>query len=122
MICDYSDLLERAIRQTMPANAQALSRAFLEQALKGAEVIDADDKFSSIREIAKSFGEEEFFNRCNKSLSKFVHPTALSIHFRMVPPEFAVAILSGIVTTGGSFVAKTFPVITRAIIEYQQGK
>jgi hypothetical protein len=38
---------------TMPANGQALSRVFLKQALKGAEVIDAGDKFLSIREIKK---------------------------------------------------------------------
>jgi hypothetical protein len=90
MICDYQDLLKRLGKN--PQNAQSISngQAVTDQLWsQNTTGVQKSDTYLSARQIADDFGEGAPFGDTHKFLSKFVHPTSLSIQFRNAPQQAA---------------------------------
>ena len=75
------------------------------------------DKFLSSHDIAGDFGEEAPYGDLHKCLSKFVHPTSLSIQFRKAEQVYGI-VLWKVVEMAARLIAHTFPLLAKHIKEY----
>ena len=118
MACDYQDLLKRLGKNPQYAQIVASGQTVMDhlwnhhttQALK-------TDKYLSAREIAEDLGEGTPFGDVHKFMSKFVHPTSLSIQFRKAP-ELHGLVLWSVVETAASLIAHTFPLLAKHLKDY----
>lgn len=118
MACDYQDLLKRLGKNPQHAQIVASAQTVMDHLwnLRTTQVAKTD-KYLSAREIAEDLGEGTPFGDVHKFMSKFVHPTSLSIQFRKVP-ELHSLVLWSVVETAARLIADTFPLLAKHIKDY----
>ena len=114
MACDYQDLLQRWVAYPEHSQTISLNQAQLDYVWTQAQQTKKGDPYLSPRRIAKELGEEKPYADTHKYLSKFVHPTSLSIQFKKAP-EIAFAVHNSIVETAARIVTHTFPLLAAHI-------
>jgi hypothetical protein len=108
MGCDYQDLLKRIAKNPQFAQQALAPQAVLDHMWANhATQTKKKDKYLSARNIAEDSGEGLQFGDAHKFLSKFVHPTSLSIQFKKAP-DVAVPISASMLQIAGNLVADTF--------------
>jgi hypothetical protein len=119
MACDYQSLLSRFKKSAVNAPVVAAAKATFDQVWPhiGSTITGTSAQYLSTRDIAISFGEEEVYGDTHKLLSKFVHPTSLSIQFRKLP-ELVTAMRQSIIEIGVSLIVHTLPPLASHITEY----
>ena len=117
MACDYQDLLKRFSKHLQHTQVTTAGQAIVDHIWTHAQQASKEDTFLTARKIAEDFGEGVRFGDANKFLSKFVHPTSMSIQLRKVQ-EFTALILPAIVETSTVIVANTFPLLAAHIEEH----
>jgi len=118
MAIDYRTLLDRLAKNPIYKQQVATGKAIIEHLVKHhAERISAKSPVLSAREIAEQFGEEMHYGDSHKFLSKFAHPTSLSIQIRKATPIIEQIIIPSILEIALRLVADTFPRLANRIRE-----
>jgi hypothetical protein len=109
-MCDLKDMLTKleSVQQLLPLVIKGKTQ--LDQYWSKMEQIDNQDTYLKIAKIADQLGEKLIYDIGNKYLSKFVHPTSVSIQSRKDPRLMLLAV-QGIAQTGSFFVETSFPVL-----------
>jgi hypothetical protein len=118
MVCDYQDLLKQTGNEPGLEELIRSSKLVLDEAWSRLEEVKLGDKRLNVLQIAKDFSDEVGYGKVNKLLSKFVHPTSLSIQLRLMPPILVAFIVPTILQIGALIIERTFPVLTQALNEH----
>jgi hypothetical protein len=78
-MCDLKDVLKKLETLNPLAEAVAQNKAQLDQYMKIMEQVKDEDSYLKVAKLADSLGEKIIYDTANKYLSKFVHPTSVSI-------------------------------------------
>ena len=118
MVCDYQDLLRRLGKNPQYTQIVASGQAVMDH-VWSRHITQASktDKYLSAREIAEDLGEGTPFGDVHKFMSKFVHPTSLSIQFRKAP-ELHGLVLWSVIDTAARLIAHTFPLLAKHIKDH----
>lgn len=114
MICDYREMMRRLEGVAGMEPLIKVSKAAIAKLAPTFERITDSSKHLVISEIAKEFGEEKLFAMTNQLLSKYVHPTSLSVQSRLTT-ELYDMIAPGFVNGGAEYMEKTFPLLVDAL-------
>ncbi len=112
MICDYWDLMRKIEPIQGAAPIVAAARVQISAIANDLEQVKAGDKYLSVALIAKGFGETDHHDVVNKFLSKFVHPTSLSIHLR-INGQFHMLFGPIVLHTAASYIDADFSTFDR---------
>src|SRR5580658_6015589 len=118
MLVDYRTLLDRlaknpAYKEHLVAGQAIIDHVFTHHA----ERVKAKTPVLSARAIAEQYGEEMHYGDSHKFLSKFAHPTSLSIQIRKANPIVEAVIIPSILETALRLIADTFPRLAGRILE-----
>jgi hypothetical protein len=109
-LCDGQDLIAKVIKYHGACSVGS-SQGQLDGLLPLMEQIDAGDKFLKVADVAQAVGVFPTFDIANKFVSKFVHPSSLSIQIQKVPEGKAV-VLSVLLQLSVALIDVTFPTLT----------
>jgi hypothetical protein len=117
-LCDFQDIMRwlgkiPGIDALVQANKEKLA-----ELSETAEQITEDESFLTARKIARDVFKEGFpFGIANKLLSKFVHPTSVSIRVRF-DEQNAPVVKHLMVMAGINFVEHTFPLLAAELRKF----
>jgi hypothetical protein len=120
-LCDGQDLIAKVAKYQGIDHSIRSSQDQLDALLPLMEQIDADDRFLKVTDIAKALGVHNTFDVANKFVSKFVHPSSLSIQVQKLPKEKA-SVLSVLLELSTTLIETTFPILTRYIKTFDSDK
>jgi len=118
-LCDGQDLIAK-VTKYHGAGSAGSSQDQLDALLPLMEQIDADDKFLKVADVAKAIGVFASFDIANKFVSKFVHPSSLSIQIQKVPEGKGV-VLSVLLQLSVALIDTTFPTLTTYMRRFDCG-
>jgi|ERR1051325_11519004 len=107
-LCDYQDMMNWMAKVPGIEPLSKASNDKLAELSNSAEQITDDNSFLKVAKIAKDFKEEFPYGIGHKFLSKFVHPTSVSIQLRL-DPQAGLVIRPLMVQTGMNYIEFTFP-------------
>jgi|ERR1035437_4606740 hypothetical protein len=119
MVCDFQDLLKRWGKNPLYAQALTQHQLMADSAWSAMTEARKGDKFLSSHDIAGDLGEQVPYGDLHKYLSKFVHPTSLSIQFRKAEQVYGI-VLGTVVEMAARLIAHTFPLLAKHIKEYSE--
>jgi len=118
MAVDYRDLLKRLGKNPQHKEQVASGNAIMDHLLsKHAQRISPNSPVLSAREIANTLGEEVHYGDTYKFLSKFAHPTSMSIQLRGVEAITKGIVIPNILEMALRLVADAFPRLAGRIRE-----
>jgi hypothetical protein len=119
MLCDFQDMLKVTAKHPQWASYGVAAQATIDQVWQQPGVnAKKGDAYLSARTIARSFGEEVHYGTTHKLLSKFVHPTAISIQMKK-SPAWHILILPMVVETAVPIIGHTFPMLAEHITKHR---
>jgi hypothetical protein len=114
MICDFREMIDQLNGAPNSAAAIKKAKGSINELLPLLKATNVNSKHLVIAEVAKELGGQKRFELVNKYLSKFVHPTSLSIHARLMPEMYDTA-SQMFIETAVDIIKSTFPVLTEAL-------
>ena len=118
MVCDYQDLMSFTARHAEYAPFAVVGQQVLDHLWdRHINLAKKNDNYLKPDAIAKRLGEGHHYTTVMKFLSKFVHPTSLSIYFNNLEPWKAMFI-PATVETAARLIGDTFPRLAKHIREY----
>jgi len=113
-MCDLKDML-RKLEALMPLDqVVAQGRAQMDRYMEIMEQITSQDMYLKVSKLAEDLGEKVVYETANKYLSKFVHPTSLSIQAKKDTKLIGLAI-QGIVLMALFFIQMAFPALIKCL-------
>jgi hypothetical protein len=107
-LCDYRDMMKWMAKVPGIEALLKVGQDKIAELSGSLEQTDEQDSYLKAANIANTFKEDFPFGMANKFLSKFVHPTSLSIQLRLQPE--ADPVMRGLmVQTGMNYIEHTFP-------------
>ena len=113
-MCDVHDLLKKLEQCAQFAPYAKPGRASTEHLWQRMQEVDKNSRFLKVSDIARGFREEAVFENANKFLSKFVHPTSISIQMKKIL-ELKPLLLPAILQTAAFLIESTFPPLSEHI-------
>jgi hypothetical protein len=118
MLIDYRTMLDRLAKNPAYTEHIKAGQAIIDHLFTHhAERVKPKTPLLSAREIAEQYGEGMHYGDTHKFLSKFAHPTSLSIQIRKANPIVEGVIIPSILETALRLIADTFPRLAGRILE-----
>jgi len=86
----------------------------MDQYMKITEQITSQDNYLKVSKLADDLGEKVVYDTANKYLSKFVHPTSISIQARK-DLKLAGLAIQGVVLMALFFIQTAFPALINCL-------
>jgi hypothetical protein len=113
-MCDFKDMLKKLETVKPLDQGLAQGKTQLDSYMKIMEQVTSEDNYLKVSKLTDDLGEKIIYDIANKHLSKFVHPTSMSIQAKKDTNLIALAV-RGIVQMALVFIETTFPVLIKCL-------
>ena len=113
-MCDLKDMLKKIEALNPLAQVVAEGKAQLDHYMKIMEQVTDGDSYLKVSKLADSLGEKVMYETTNKYLSKYVHPTSVSIQAKKDPKLMNMAVQS-IIQMALFSMQTAFPVLIKLL-------